>query len=1066
MFALFAFLVSFAAPTFAAGGQTGQISGTVVDVTTRAAVVGARIGLASPSGSYSATTDAEGRFTINGVSVDTYTLTIERQGYATQQSAGVTITGDQTLNLGSLTISKQLKTIGSTRARGAASAFQPNQTTDSYTISGARQQEALGKAANFDENALILSVPGASTTAAGRVTIRGGLSNEVGYQLDGVPFTEPFFSQPGGSRNGGSTNTFNGLGSLQVVEGAGDATQGNIGSGVVNIVPKRGTYPGTGLFDAELGTPGFNHQIAVDYGVATRAGNISNYLSYAGQRYSPYYGYQNQNPAISGNYFSTSERAVDDIIDNLVIKFGKNNRQSLQALYNTKNIQDFGQRGGLTGRNYYLYDPYVLNNGAFGNPFAGLLNPNDDGTAAFAQYTGKTPYALDPRQIPSAIVVLANPLQSLKFEYDNALDDKTFLAVRYYNFSAFNSSNTTVDSNANSSVSKTGGQRVGQSFELTHSFGSHTVTLQGQLENQKPIWNDYAPLESLGTLHLGVNGTQLNDFLPAAYNANATGADAGVDGWVYSHIGYTRIPVVGINYNKADFQVLGAGLRDQWAISDKIKLDYGVRVDHANYKFGSNTALNPDIGNFSDVDPSFLRKEVLQPTAIEPRIALSLQPTRNDAVRFGYGRSVEFLNAQDAGTPGGIYGGEALAGVPVTPGTNTGDPKSWTCGSGLNSARLLPNGSNASGKGGGFFRCANYLQQMYWAYDQNFDAPDIGNGTSPTYDNYDASYSHQFKSGFALRTTGFYRRASGLPSFFVLAQKNDPATGQILYQVFSVNNNAINKTTGVEFNLTTPERPVGFSGFLSATYQNAISSVPPLLPGEDALPLITTQSFQLGNTYRAGFLSPFVVSVGGTYRSKGGLKVTPTVQFDAGYPTGVGKLIAYNGFVNGQAVNVLQSNLGGSAPTAGGFNGSTGQGVATQYVDPAYPGSIIKPNIAATRGTAEGPSAGAQLTRPSALANLTVEYTIAKHSTIGVVVKNLFGNVYYGNTPQSNTYYQPVTTGVAGPATGYPLQANPAQTSYANHGFVQLPTSSFGNQANLLLPNAPTTYRLYYQLGL
>jgi len=1041
-----------ATPSYAAGGQTGQISGVVIDATSKAPIANARVTAAAPAGTYRASTDAAGRFSILGLTVDTYTLTVEAQGYDASQTSGVTVTGDQTLNLGNLTVEKTLKVIGRTTARSAGGAFQPGQTTDSYTVSGARVQEVQGKAFNTNENSLLLSVPGTSTTNSGRVTIRGGLANEVGYQLDGVNFTEPFFSTNASSGN------FNGLSSLQVVEGAGDATQGNIGSGLVNIVPRRGSYPGAGLMDAELGGPNFNHQFGIDYGIATRSGNISNYLSYVGNRFVPYYGYHTDSPATTGFFFGRTLSTNDDLLDNFVVKFGKENRQSLQVLYDTRDLYSYGQVGGLTGRYYYLNDPYVTTHGAFGNPFAGLNPADPNGTAAFAQYTGLTPYAPSSAgRLPAPIVTSDNPTHYLKFEYDNNLDAKTFLALRYYNLSAQNGTNTIFNSSANPSVDVTGGQRVGQSVELTRSFGPHTVTVQAQLENQKPQWNDYAPLESLGIL--GVNGTSVGDFLPAAYNG-------GTDGWVYSHIGFLRIPTVGINYNQSDFQTSGFGVRDQWAIGDKLKLDYGARVDHANYKFGSNTALNPDIGNFSDVDPSFLRKEVLHPTVYEPRLAIAFQATRNDALRVSYGRSVEFLNAQDAGTPGGIYGGERLAGVPVTPGTNTANPATWTCGSGLNSSRLLPGGANASGKGGGYFQCANYLQQMYWAYDQNFDAPDIGNGTSPTYDNYDASYSHQFKSGFGLKATGFFRRASGLPSFFQLAEKIDPATGQILYQVFSVNNNAISKTTGLELDLTTPERPVGFSGFLSATYQNAISSVPPLLSGEDQLPLITVQSFQLGNTYRAGFLSPFVATLGGTYRTRGGLHITPDVRFNAGYPFGIGQSIAYSGFINGQPANVPQTNLGGSAPTAIGYNNTNGTQVATQYVDPAYPGSITNPNIAATRGAKEGRNAGSELTNPSFTSDLTVEYQFAKRNTIGIAVNNLFGNVYYGNEPVANSYYQPVTTGVPGPATGYPRQANPAQTSYANHGFVQVPNSSYGAGPYFLLPNAPTTYRLYYQLGL
>jgi outer membrane receptor protein involved in Fe transport len=1032
-------MLNLAIPAFAAGGSIGNVSGSVIDGTTKAPIAGAKVTLASPTGIYKATTDSNGHFSVDGLTVDTYSLSIQAQGYDGTSQSGINVAGDQTLDFGKISLLK-LRTIVTVRSRSTSGAFQPGQTTDSYTIGAARQEEVLGKSDNTSENQLLLSVPGTSTTDSGRVTIRGGLANEVGYQLDGVPFTEPFLSQ------NGSAGTLNGLGSLQVVEGAGDATQGNIGSGVVNVIPKRGTYPGTGVVDFEIGTPNFDHQFGFSYGIASASGNISNYFSYIGNRGVPYYGYANSNVSNVNAYFGTGYQANDDLLDNFVFKFGKDNRQSLNILYDTRDLQDYGEVGGLTSsRLPYLFDPYTQNNGGFGfNPFGS--------TQLFEQYTGLTPYQTATNNLPAQTNQLTSfsPTHLLKFEYDNNLNDSTFLQLRYYNFDAQNGSSDVYDSSTNPTVSTTGGQRVGTNLELTHTIGQHTLTLQAQLENQKPQWNDYAPLETEDALLLGA--ASINDFLPG--------------GLVYDKLGQIRLPVVGINYNGADFQTEGVGLRDQWSPTSNLKLDYGVRVDHANYKFGENPYNPGDPGNPSDVDPSFITNKVLHPTEVEPRLAVAFQLDPQDGIRASYGRSVEFLNAQDAGTPAGMYGAKGLSSVGVVPGTNTSDPATWTCGSGLNSARLLPSGANASGKGGGFFQCQNYAQQLFWQYDQNFDAPDVGNGTSPTYNNYDLSYQHQFKDGFGFKATGFYRLSTGLPGFFVLAQKTDPVTGSILYQVFSVNNNAQQKTTGLELSLTTPERPRGFSGALSLTYQNAISSVPPLLPGEDELPLVTTQSFQLGDTYRAGFLSPLVLNVGGTYRA-GGLHITPSVSFNVGYPTGVGNLVAYNGYINGKAYNVPQTNLGGAQPTVDGYDGVTGPPVATNYVDPAYVGSILNPNIAASRGEKETSAAGGELSRPYATGNLTVEYTFAKHQTIGLAVDNITGQIYAGSTPQVNTYYQPVTTGVAGPNTGQVAQANPAlASSYGNHGFSNIPNSSYGSNAFLLIPNAPTTYRAYYQVKL
>ncbi len=89
-----------AAPTFAAGGQTGALQGTVVDAASKAPVAGARVVAAAPSARYTATTDKNGFFQFNGVTVDTYTVSITVGGYETSTVSGVTIQGDQTVTLG------------------------------------------------------------------------------------------------------------------------------------------------------------------------------------------------------------------------------------------------------------------------------------------------------------------------------------------------------------------------------------------------------------------------------------------------------------------------------------------------------------------------------------------------------------------------------------------------------------------------------------------------------------------------------------------------------------------------------------------------------------------------------------------------------------------------------------------------------------------------------------------------------------------------------------------------------------------------------------------------------
>ena len=144
--------------------------------------------------------------------------------------------------------------------------------------------------------------------------------------------------------------------------------------------------------------------------------------------------------------------------------------------------------------------------------------------------------------------------------------------------------------------------------------------------------------------------------------------------------------------------------------------------------------------------------------------------------------------------------------------------------------------------------------------------------------------------------------------------------------------------------------------------------------------------------------------------------------------------------------------------------GSTG---ATQYVDPANPGSLFKPVISATRGTPESSSAGGVLSNSRLLTNLTLEYSPPRNQreTFGLLINNLFNSLYGGSTnngvPALNGRYQPVATGIGGPLTG--LSNLPIL--FPTTGFFQYDKAQFGQQPYRIIPgNAPLTYRFYYQL--
>ncbi|MGH7754839.1 MAG: TonB-dependent receptor domain-containing protein, partial [Vulcanimicrobiaceae bacterium] len=632
-----------------------------------------------------------------------------------------------------------------------------------------------------------------------------------------------------------------------------------------------------------------------------------------------------------------------------------------------------------------------------------------------------------------------NPTRFLKFEYDYNVTPNTLLQARYYNWETLqgNQDLTGFTGNTPASLglgsypvwSQTGGQRTGAIVDITQQIGSRsTTTISGNYDDSHIVWDEFDPNAEVFELALsdlfGRAGPAYSDFLPGGYLSS------------FFPGGVPRIPVSGINYNGALFHSYGIGVREQYAATDRLKFDIGGRFDQQIQDYGYNP-LNPTLpGNPSDVNPAGITPTYLEPHELQPRAAVSYQAGPNDAFRASYGRSIIFLNGQTAGTPAGFYNYQPFLNVPAKPG-------GFQCGSGVAGAPPVP--------------CQNYAQQLYWLYDQNFDAPDLGAALPAIYSNYDFSYSHQFNNGFAFKVTPFYKLGVHLPSFALVTSLAAGAA------VFTVNNEGINRTTGVEFGLTSPDRPYGLSGFLTATYQNVLGSTPPLVGGEDALPINGSGSLGLGDVYRAGYVSPFSTRIGFEYKMRNGLSIIPIIQYDRGYPFNIGNTIASSCLINGAFHNVQQVNFGCGVTQIPAYQAQTGTAASTNYYDPAYSGNTLNPNIAGTRGTPETASAGGALYKANVEANLTVQYK-AGRSTFGVLISNLFGNQYNGVIPTINPYYQPVANGLSGPQTG----ANPYAPLYPNRGFANVPSNAyaFTNGAYLLIPNAPTSFQFYYQLGL
>ncbi len=1085
---LTAALSGLATPVFAAGGVFGTLTGTVVDAGTQAPISGATVNVTSPGQKYTTTTDGSGHFGIVGINVDTFSVTVTAPGHETLVVPGVTVIGDQTTSAGTLALQTRVTTIGRVTARSISNAFQPTQTTDSYTINAQQIIQSTGKAYSTNENAALLSVPGVtltdnSTPTSSQVTIRGAPAYEVGYQLDGVPFREPFLN------GNGSFGLMNGVGSVQVVEGAADATQAGVGAGVINVIPARGSGPGSGSIDLELGGPNMNHQYGFNYGFSTPDNRISESFSYTGQYLAPYNGYHFTPINQYGGYFATQLEKNDQIVNNFFFKFGKDLSQQIQVLYTNISQQQW-QGTNTIGQG--LYDPVT-------NPLAPTWYPYDQNTQGlFYGISGYTPATYASliglaQGVPGSNVPVAQPNENLsnqtrflKIEYDNNINSTTFLALRYYNWDSLATTNSTDSLGPWNTglpgaafVQTTGGQTTGVNLDIIKQFGNNlTISLNGQYNVLDPIFDLEEPALSI----IALAGTGLAnqpsaaDWLPGGYVYSKFCGSTPWSGTTAAPACLPRIPSWGIGYQGTIFQNYGEGIRFQYSPWSALKLDLGLRLEGQRQQWtsqllnagqgapssgtcmGSCTTLGVPAGttvpinNPFDVPTSFFRAQSISPNQVEPRGSISYQLGPDDSLRFSYGRSALFSDAQTAGTPFNLAGLAPYLKLPALPGSTCG----WTATT--------------------VFPCASYGAQLYWAGD-NLEAPDAGNGVPANYSNYDASYNHLFGNGMGLRITPFYKLGTTLPASFLL----NPVLG-----IFAVANLGYEKTTGAELDLTTSQKAVGFEGFFAATYQNVLSTTPPFTTLETAVPTVSLASLTLGDLYRAGYVSPATFRIGGIYNFKSGFSINAQIQSNIGYPYTAGNVIAGQ-LANGTFANLPQVDFGPgiTSGNASLIGGNPGAAVSTNYYDPAYPGSAQSPNIAATRGTPGTPTAGGFLSHWNLDANVTLQYKW-KRSTIGVQLINFLGNAFINSVPAVNPWYQPVATGLSGPQTGYESctnqSFNPGVPARGCYPVVPADANAFTNGAYLytngnfttilppgtptLGPGQPASIQVFYQLAL
>lgn len=262
-----------------AQSTTGNLGGTVLSDSGKP-LNGVTVTAASPSGTATAKTDANGRFVILSLAPDTYSVSVSPTGYNAFTVPGVTVQANQTVNV-DLRPTPRLSTIGSTTSRAASQLVQPARTSDVYAVNAATQTaiQGLGGGNNIDNSySAIVSTPGTYVAQGANgwgqtIFIHGADYAQVGYQFDGIPINRAFDNY--------NSNTLSNLGQqeLQVFTGGAppDSNSQTVG-GYINQVIKTGTYPAYKQLQFGIGSDTFYNQGRFETGGATQSRNFSYYL--------------------------------------------------------------------------------------------------------------------------------------------------------------------------------------------------------------------------------------------------------------------------------------------------------------------------------------------------------------------------------------------------------------------------------------------------------------------------------------------------------------------------------------------------------------------------------------------------------------------------------------------------------------------------------------------------------------------------------------------------------------------------------------------------------------------
>jgi hypothetical protein len=373
--ALALFLAIVAPSVRAAETTTATISGVVTSAQ-GGPIAGAAVAAASPSGRYTAFTDARGAFRLLGVTADTYTISVEARGFVTVLRSGVAAVPGGAPVL-SVALAPALATIGSVRSSSAP--IDIGATSERFVISGngaGLEANASGLAAYSagTVQGTIAAVPGVDLDTFGNAILRGGKVDDVVFDYDSVPVPQGLIAEPGGNIVGAQLATTGVAATATTL--AGFTNQGdNALGGIVDQIPLTGTYPQRTTIELSDGVGALAQRFAVQHQWATS--DLRWRFALASTLASEYFAYGDGHtfyPSEAATYgLSLQTRGSASFAGNLHFQATRADDFALVALSGEANYQQYASP--YPGETYGAFDGAVTT-------FPGATNP--DAAVTFA----------------------------------------------------------------------------------------------------------------------------------------------------------------------------------------------------------------------------------------------------------------------------------------------------------------------------------------------------------------------------------------------------------------------------------------------------------------------------------------------------------------------------------------------------------------------------------------------------------------------------------------------------------------------------------------------------------